>query len=330
MTDLSLRQGAEERPTFQNRAQAGPGTVGVPAPSGAAAGLVLASLALGGCAFLAGWLVTSGGGDLAASVDLSLDLDGDGLTGAAEAILGTDPNSADSDGDGFGDVEEIARGTNPGDLVDVPSIVNQSLGTVSYEQGSVLNYCSVMYVKAGAPSPTFALGVVIGGVVIPLDPEIYLGLSSYGVKPGKEPGDTVHVLCTGIPVALVNSLGGSLSMYSVVGPGPGSSDPPVAAAETFILSGGTAYLAQQAPGSVGGGLGVIYKPLTPASGLTGWQSGLVCFSSEELQGSVGPSLIYGVGSASCEPLDSLCDPDSCQGLAGSSVEIVDPLLLAGG
>lgn len=44
---------------------------------------------------------------------VSPDSDGDGLTDAEEAILGTDPNNADTDGDGVNDGDEIANGTDP-------------------------------------------------------------------------------------------------------------------------------------------------------------------------------------------------------------------------
>ncbi len=41
------------------------------------------------------------------------DSDGDGLTNAEEAQLGTDPNIADSDGDGMSDAQEVNAGTDP-------------------------------------------------------------------------------------------------------------------------------------------------------------------------------------------------------------------------
>src|SRR3989338_10471025 len=43
------------------------------------------------------------------------DSDGDGLTDAAEVMLGTDPNKADSDDDGCTDLEEYKNKTNPQD-----------------------------------------------------------------------------------------------------------------------------------------------------------------------------------------------------------------------
>ncbi len=43
------------------------------------------------------------------------DRDGDGLTDAAEQVIGTNPSQRDTDGDGIGDGAEIAAGTNPSD-----------------------------------------------------------------------------------------------------------------------------------------------------------------------------------------------------------------------
>ncbi|MCB9778887.1 MAG: redoxin domain-containing protein, partial [Alphaproteobacteria bacterium] len=53
----------------------------------------------------------SGGGGGGGSS--SGDADGDGLTDAEEADLGTDPGDPDSDGDGVDDGDEVAAGTSP-------------------------------------------------------------------------------------------------------------------------------------------------------------------------------------------------------------------------
>lgn len=50
----------------------------------------------------------------------AVDSDGDGLTDAQEAALGTDPTRADSDGDGFDDPVELAGHTDPVDGGDHP------------------------------------------------------------------------------------------------------------------------------------------------------------------------------------------------------------------
>jgi hypothetical protein len=72
---------------------------------------------------LAGLLVTVGcfdkDGDDTGPAD-SDDADGDGLTDAEEAELGTDPAKADSDGDGYDDGYEADYGTDPNDVWDKP------------------------------------------------------------------------------------------------------------------------------------------------------------------------------------------------------------------
>jgi hypothetical protein len=49
-----------------------------------------------------------------------VDSDGDGLTDAQEAELGTDPQLADSDGDGWDDGEEVDSYTDPTKAADHP------------------------------------------------------------------------------------------------------------------------------------------------------------------------------------------------------------------
>ena len=44
-----------------------------------------------------------------------VDTDGDGLTDAEEASLGTDPELSDSDGDGYSDYDEVTEGSDPTD-----------------------------------------------------------------------------------------------------------------------------------------------------------------------------------------------------------------------
>jgi thiol-disulfide isomerase/thioredoxin len=55
---------------------------------------------------------TDGGTD---SANPDMDNDGDGLSNAEEAALGTDPNAVDSDGDGYEDGHEVTEGSDPTD-----------------------------------------------------------------------------------------------------------------------------------------------------------------------------------------------------------------------
>ncbi len=52
-----------------------------------------------------------------------LDTDGDGLSDALEALLGTNPNQSDSDGDGASDAAEQIAGTDPTQSTSNPSIL---------------------------------------------------------------------------------------------------------------------------------------------------------------------------------------------------------------
>ena len=51
--------------------------------------------------------------DIATSNPATADFDGDGLSNAAELLLGTDPLSANTDGDGLSDGNEFLIGYNP-------------------------------------------------------------------------------------------------------------------------------------------------------------------------------------------------------------------------
>ncbi|MBT3220864.1 MAG: hypothetical protein HN348_17405 [Proteobacteria bacterium] len=55
-----------------------------------------------------------------ADLSIELDYDGDGLLGAEEEALGTDPYNADSDGDGYDDDVELEENTDPADEFDRP------------------------------------------------------------------------------------------------------------------------------------------------------------------------------------------------------------------
>ena len=60
------------------------------------------------------------GGTVPTTPSATLDTDGDGLTDAFEASIGTNPNLADSDFDGYTDYEEYIAGANPMDATSIP------------------------------------------------------------------------------------------------------------------------------------------------------------------------------------------------------------------
>jgi hypothetical protein len=68
------------------------------------------------------------------------DSDGDGLTDAEEALLGTDPNSADSDGDGINDSQDLQPLDNDNDGVNDTS--DQCPNTPSDETAGPISGCS--------------------------------------------------------------------------------------------------------------------------------------------------------------------------------------------
>lgn len=59
-------------------------------------------------------------GCVAADVNVSLDLDGDGLLADIEEALGTDPDDPDSDGDEWSDGDEYEQNTDPLDADSKP------------------------------------------------------------------------------------------------------------------------------------------------------------------------------------------------------------------
>lgn len=80
-----------------------------------------------------------GGGDGDTESDGSVDSDGDGLTNAEEADLGTDPNNPDSDGDGWEDGEEVAGFTDPLSQADHPYTGGWAMGSCRHDIQSTGN-----------------------------------------------------------------------------------------------------------------------------------------------------------------------------------------------
>ena len=100
---------------------------------------------------------------LAFSPSSAQDIDGDGLSNAAEAALGTDPENPDTDGDGMPDGYEVANGLNPkvndanGDLDgDGMSNLQEYLaGTAANSAASVFKIDSVVATVGGGYTVTW-------------------------------------------------------------------------------------------------------------------------------------------------------------------------------
>lgn len=70
----------------------------------------------------------------------ALDPDGDGLTNAQEALIGTDPFRADTDGDGFSDGVEVTGGSNPLDSLSTPiHFAYKTISILNHTDPSVLS-----------------------------------------------------------------------------------------------------------------------------------------------------------------------------------------------
>jgi YD repeat-containing protein len=85
------------------------------------------------------------------------DSDGDGLSDAQEAILGTDPFNPDTDGDGFSDGVEVASGSDPLNPACTPlncRIAGQEADSVTL---SIANEASPLGTFTEADSVTFSL-----------------------------------------------------------------------------------------------------------------------------------------------------------------------------
>ena len=77
--------------------------------------------------------------------DTSIDSDQDGLTDAAEFIIGTDPHNPDTDGDGIPDGVEVAQGTDPLSGLAVITGVLNSIKTSDYAKDvAALNNVAVV------------------------------------------------------------------------------------------------------------------------------------------------------------------------------------------
>ncbi len=138
-------------------------------------------------ALLLALLIISMGGRTAAAAAVSgttvlavqtdVDTDGDGLTDAREAELGTDPTLVDTDGDGISDGDEVFLGTDPLNPLGVLSVVVASCpaGAIGLVDCEALAGVPVLIGVAGGATITTATTGADGSIVVTdLDPATYV------------------------------------------------------------------------------------------------------------------------------------------------------------
>lgn len=134
------------------------------------------------------------------------DPDGDGLTNAQEATLGTDSFRADTDGDGFYDGFEVSAGSNPLDPNSTPPI------HYTYTEVSILNNSD----------PSVASGVLMGA------PISILSLTDPSVASGVLVGAPISILNLTDPSVVTGIyLGAPVSIFNIAVPGGYATGPDV-------------------------------------------------------------------------------------------------------
>jgi hypothetical protein len=258
-------------------------------------------------------------------------LDGDGLRDPQEAVLGTLVSASDSDGDGYRDAEELARGTDPLNPGMAPLAPWSSVGMTARSRDGVITLVSVLFVHdTSFLSVRFELGVVVEGVAIRLPPWTYAGISTYAIRAAHNPADTLIVMETPVPVAILTALG-SLSIYAKTVDLNAPVGHQVALAAVNLVSfSGVPVLIEPGPGFQQGG-GLVYRPIAPGDEVPStWSGGQVCYQSANPVGASGSSVVMEIEAASCQPMDSYCSASDCGAAVGGTIRIVDPGALIGG
>ncbi|MFT4709078.1 MAG: hypothetical protein ACI9D0_001295 [Bacteroidia bacterium] len=267
--------------------------------------------------------------ELSAATYVLIDIDGDGLADQQESILGTDAFDPDTDGDGFYDVEELARGTDPLAILDAPGpIPEASLGSTGRTDDGVFRVVNTFYVPAGElQGASIAFGVMINGEIAHLDPLLFFTGASLTVQSASNGLDFIYTLETPIPESLVLSLG-SASIFTTFTPAGAST---VAKATALNLTSINGVICHVQNATSATGLATQYLPLTdgPEIPIT-WTPARICTQDLHTIGVVGAVLQQQIDSADCTVMgqDSYCPPD-CSSLAGTIVNVIDPLALVG-
>ena len=291
--------------------------------------LLIPTLALAVGGFVFGHTLGDSPQLLAASTS-AIDLDGDGLADAQEMILGTDPFQVDSDGDGFSDLEEFSRSTDAMDTASFPGTsIEPAVATTGRTHAGIFRVVTTLYVPNGdltGASVTF--GALVGGQLLYIDPALFFVGANLTLHTAANGTDEIYVLETPIPESLLLNLGNT-GIFATYSPAGATSVDHVSA---LNLAGINGVLCQVAPTTGASGPGTMYRPLSDGPDIPAtWSPAMICVQDMHTIGVVGAVMQLQIDSSNCDPIgsDSYCPPD-CENLAGTIVDMIDPLALIGG
>ena len=263
------------------------------------------------------------------------DLDGDGLSDAAEFVIGSEPSRPDSDGDGFSDLEEFARNSDPTSATSVPAAAGFSMNLGASQTDGMVTVLATVFSdasKVGALRIDF--GLVYRGTLYRISPRSFGSPRGFLLR-GSEPGDRLSVIEIPIPAALVRRVG-QVNLVSILRESGPSTAEPVVSILPLVNFSGITMAVKQVPAmlTVTGSsrpAGIVYRPLAGGSQIPStWTSGEVCFQRTAAVGMDGVSVVHEIEAAGCWPMDTYCSPVNCSAGVGTAINLPDPGALLGG
>lgn len=256
------------------------------------------------------------------------DQDADGLPDSQELVMGTNPLLTDSDNDSYSDLEEFARQSDPNDSSSHPSAERAAVGLTSREEDGVFYLSTAFYLEDSLlDGGDIQVGLMLDGDLVHFPINVLIGQATISTHVGADSDDTIILIQSPLPVETIYDLG-EVSLWSTVTP-PGTEEPVSSDALNVVADEEREVLLEftLVDGPPPGGM---YKPLTvPAEIPASWNSGQICIQASVNVGNIGPVVQHIVEAASCVEADAFCSP-SCSNLAGSSMQVVDPIALLGG